>query len=64
MVRDFIEGIAGVLGLRISRATLSAIIDYDPKKLSPHLWDHLFDDSNDISQVAFATLAKAARNEE
>lgn len=63
-LRNFVEGMAGVRSLRISGATLSAIIDYDPKSLSPCLWDHLFDGSDEVSRLAFVQLAKTVRAKE
>lgn len=44
----------------ISKATLSAVVEYDPERLSPGLWDSLIDGPEPAARSAFQELTTAA----
>ncbi len=58
--RRAIEAVAGVEGLRMSPATLSAVVEYDPDRLVPELWDLLLGGPDDGALAAFEQLTQTA----
>lgn len=59
--RRFIENLDGVRHLRLSEATLSAVVDYDRRGLPPELWDRLIDGPDEAVRSAFEALTCPAR---
>lgn len=60
-VEDFkrlIESAPAVRHVRVSPATLSAVIEYDRRHLPPTLWNNLIDGSEDACRSAFGMLTK------
>jgi len=60
-IRQFIEGLDGVQRLRLSPATLSAIVEYDDRVVAPDLWDSLIKGPEHGARDAFAALTRPAR---
>ena len=58
----FIEGLDGVRHLRVSEATLSAVIDYDRQGLPPDLWHTLIDGPDDAVRGAFEAMTRPPRH--
>lgn len=58
--RLLIEGLNGVQRLRLSSATLSAVIEYDAGVLAPALWDILIDGPEHTAKLAFEALTTSA----
>ena len=59
--RRLIEGIKGVQHLRLSPATLSAVIGYDADLLAPSMWDDLIDGPEHAARQTFEALITAAQ---
>ena len=58
--RRFIESLDGVRTVRLSEATLSAVVDYDRCGVPPELWHVLIDGPDDAARRAFAALTSSA----
>jgi hypothetical protein len=61
--RTFIENIRGVERLRISPATLSAIVEYDGRVLSSSVWDDLINGPEQATRLAFEALTVPSHTE-
>ena len=59
---DFLRFVEDACGARvsISKPTLSAVVEYDPERLSPSLWDSLIDGPEEAARSAFVALTKPA----
>ena len=60
-VKDFtrlIESAPAVRHLRVSPVTLSAVIEYDHRRVPPTLWHSLIDGPEDACRSAFETLTR------
>ena len=59
--RQFVENLPGVERLRISPATVSAVVEYDQRVLPPSEWDNLIGGPEQAARQAFKALT--ARSE-
>lgn len=59
--RRFVEDIPGVERLRISPATLSAVVEYDQSALPPGEWDTLINGPEQAARQAFDRLTAASQ---
>ena len=55
----FVE-VAGNARVTISKPTLSAVVEYDPARRPPGLWDSLIDGPEEAARSAFETFMNAA----
>lgn len=60
-IRNIVDKIDGVRSLRVSPVTLSAIIEYDPSVIAPHLWDSLIGGPEHSARNALETLTRPAK---
>ncbi len=57
-IRKTIDAIEGVRGLKVSPATLSAVVDYDHHVIAPSLWCDLIDGPEHSARQAYAALTR------
>lgn len=55
-IRKMIDKIEGVRSLKVSPATLSAVIEYDHHVIAPPLWHSLIDGPEDSARQAYTAL--------
>ena len=48
---NLVKQIPGILNVRINPAALSAIVEYDPRRLDPELWENLSGRRNQAKQA-------------
>ena len=60
-LRRLIEGIEGVEHLRLSPATLSAVVEYDQHVLSPSVWEALIEGPEPAARLMFEALTRSGQ---
>lgn len=60
LLQDWLKAQAGIMSLRLNKAALSIVIDYDPVQIPPTDWTRLLEGDEDEAVSLFCRFAATA----